>query len=72
MASSKAHIAAVKRYNKTHYKDITMIFKPDEFERLKSYCESTGESITGFVTAAIVAALDAAEKNGKGGGCNGE
>ena len=70
--SSKAHLAAVKRYNQTHYKDIAMIFRPEELERLKNHCESTGESITGFVTAAILSALDAAEKSGKGGEDHGE
>ncbi|MDE6594200.1 MAG: hypothetical protein K2K57_14205 [Oscillospiraceae bacterium] len=54
MAVSKAHIKASNKYNKENYKKIQANIKPDVYNVINNYCNSTGISKAMLITAACL------------------
>ena len=59
--ASNSHAEAVARYNAKSYKRRRLAVSPELDERLRAHIAESGESLNGFIMAAISAALDAAE-----------
>jgi predicted HicB family RNase H-like nuclease len=53
MAVTKAQQKAVAKYMQANYDEIKVRVPKGEKERIKLYAESTGESVNGFICAAI-------------------
>lgn len=60
MPSSAAHKRAVNKYNEKAYQKTLIRLKPDIMQAVRSRIGITGESLNGFITAAIIARLEAA------------
>lgn len=53
MATSEAQVRATMKYKAKAYKRIPLDMKIEEYEALKEYADSTGESINGFIRRII-------------------
>lgn len=53
MATSEAQVKATLKYKAKAYKRIPLDVKIEEYEALKEYTDSTGESINGFIRRII-------------------
>lgn len=52
--TSRAKLEANKRYNQKAYKRISIAFKKEDLELIKSYCDAKNLSFNGFVTSTLM------------------
>lgn len=47
-----------KQYHKTHYKNICMSLKPDDYNTIDNYCNDNGISKTAYIVACCKYCID--------------
>ena len=58
MVTSKAQIKATLKYKNAHYKRIPLDVNTEFYERLKAAAAASGESVNGYIKAAVLARME--------------